>query len=378
MVPIHPTARMAHVVHLTTVHHVHDPRILHRELKTLQAAGHRVVLVGPHERHERIDGVPVRALPRTSGRYRRLVLQAPAFRAARAENADVYHIHDPELIPLAYILKHVTGAAVIYDMHENYRTKGGAEGRLVRGLERWCFRWVDHVLLAERGYRPILSGTPTPHTVVENYFQPPTATPPPPHPYTADRPLRLVCSGVLTARRGLFELLELVQRCAATGTDCQIRLVGWAPIAAERTAALRQLDAHSEWPIAWIGRGRYVNHRTIQEQLRWADAGLALYDNHPNFACSYPTKFYEYMHYGLPILYSDLPLWRTFMERHGCGVAVPVGDIDALLAAVQRWQASPDRWAKLSEAARHAAPSFYWEQMGERLLTAYDAVLTRR
>jgi len=63
-----------HVVHLTTVHRLGDPRIFYKEIPSLQSAGYKVSLVAQHPRNEVVDGVPVVGLTPISGRFTRILL----------------------------------------------------------------------------------------------------------------------------------------------------------------------------------------------------------------------------------------------------------------------------------------------------------------
>ena len=91
------------VLHLTTVHRPRDVRIFHKEVRALADAG---------------ADAHILALSRPAPRARRLALGWRMARAARALDADAYHVHDPELLPAALWLRARTGRPVIYDVHE--------------------------------------------------------------------------------------------------------------------------------------------------------------------------------------------------------------------------------------------------------------------
>ena len=365
------------VAHLSTVHHVRDPRISRREGPALRDAGFEVHQVMPHDRDETRRGLHVHALPPAEGRLQRARLQGTLFEKARAIDADLYHVHDPELIPVAYLLKRWTGARIIYDMHENYRAGRGLEGRLLRLLERFCFRWVDHVVISDASYARVTAPSGVPTTRVANYFKPPEPPVSTEHQQADDAPFRLVYTGVLAEKRGLFAMLDLADRIAQAGRDWRVDVAGVCYLDDDRRRAERRLRRRPELTAvlertAW---DRFVPWRALMEHLARAHAGLALFRDNPNAAGVILTKFYEYLHYGLPILCSDFPLWRRFVERHDCGAVVPPGDAEAAFDVLARWAADPARYRTLSANARAAASRYRWAPMGERLAELYRNLL---
>jgi glycosyltransferase involved in cell wall biosynthesis len=363
-------------VHVTTVHRPFDPRIFHKQLGALRDAGFDTHLIAPHGGTERRDGVTIHPLP-TGHRawHARLLLQPIAYRRARALRADLYQIHDPELIPVAWLLRQRTGARVIYDMHEDYRTKGPVWGRLLRTLERWAFRWVDHVLLAETSYRSIVEGTAADHAFILNYVKPlgQGATGPP---EPAHEPTRLLYTGTLSNRRGLRAMIDLAAAVRRRGRPERLDVVGVCNRDRQRAAADARIQKHDLAGIVTrVGWDTYVPPSAMAPHYRRADVGLFLAEPHSNLTRSMPTKFYEYLHYGLPIISTDVPLWRRFVEENECGAVVPPGDADAVLDVLDRWRERPALYRRYAENARAAADEYRWAQMGDRLVRVYRRLL---
>ncbi|WP_263784930.1 glycosyltransferase [Salinibacter grassmerensis] len=366
----------ARIVHMTTVHQPFDPRIFYKQLASLHDAGFDTHLIAPHGCDEEVQGVSIHALPQPDTRWSRVALQPQLFREARELDAALYQIHDPELLPLALLLKKTTGARIVYDMHENYRAKGAVLGRALRALERWAFRWLDHVLIAEASYRSILDGHAVPHTYIANYFRPIGDERPDEAPAIRTPPTRLLYTGTLSSSRGLHAMIDLATSIKCENRAGTIRLAGICRYPKQRAQAEARLrDAGLHEVVERIGWDAYMPPSTMPSHRRWADVGLALFHRHPNHVGSIPTKFYEYLHHGLPLICSDIPLWRRFVERHECGAVVPPGDAGAVLDVLDTWQTAPDQYRRCAENARAAASQYRWAEMGERLVTLYRRML---
>src|SRR5690554_6269081 len=110
-------------VHITTVHHPLDPRIYYKQCQSLAKAGFDVTLIAP-ESEDNDTGTNIKVVPikKHSNRLKRMIVSTyVAYKKARELKADYYHVHDPELLPVAWLLKKKSNM-VIYDIHEDYET----------------------------------------------------------------------------------------------------------------------------------------------------------------------------------------------------------------------------------------------------------------
>ena len=105
---------------MTRAHRINDTRIFHKECVPLAKAGYEVYLVANGESYDK-DGVHVRGIgePPSSRMKRMTKTVKKIYKAAVEIDADVYHFHDPELLPYGLKLKR-RGKKVIFDSHEDY------------------------------------------------------------------------------------------------------------------------------------------------------------------------------------------------------------------------------------------------------------------
>ncbi|MEM1128277.1 MAG: glycosyltransferase [Bacteroidota bacterium] len=360
------------IAHATTVHQPFDPRIFHRELRTLAQAGYDAHLIAPHAHDERAAGVAITALPRVASRGARWRLQAPLLAALWRLRPALLHVHDPEVLPAAFLAKRALGLRVIYDKHEHHLGRG-LLGVVIRALEAWAYRWLDHVLLAEEAYAPFVHGVPA--TYVGNYVAPfsrPVAETTRRH--GVER--RLVQTGVLSRDRGLDRLLHLAAAIRRRGLPWRLDLIGVCHLEADRRWAEARVQAWGLGSVVrFVGWSRYVPWHDLMAQAAGADAGLFLAHPIPNHRLSLHTKFYEYLALGLPIVCSAVDRWRAFVEREGVGLAVEAHEAEATLDALVHLFADAPRYDAYVHAAQAAAPRYRWNAMADRLLEVYEAVL---
>src|SRR5580704_6176866 len=94
------------VVHLTSVRGPRDMRVFYKECRSLVRAGYAVTLIAPGTEEQLVDGVSIHAVPRLKSRLFRMTLTAwRVYQKALRQAADVYHFHDPELVPLGLLLR---------------------------------------------------------------------------------------------------------------------------------------------------------------------------------------------------------------------------------------------------------------------------------
>src|SRR5215472_14792042 len=149
------------VVHLSSGHDAADTRILHKECKSLVNAGHDVTIVAQHDSDKVIDGVKIKAVGYPAGRWQRWTAGLwRVFRNSQRLPADLYHFHDPELIPIAVWLS-LCGKRVIYDAHEDL-PKTFAYKYYIPDFARRTLGWIAGRMedLAVRHFTAVVAATP--------------------------------------------------------------------------------------------------------------------------------------------------------------------------------------------------------------------------
>jgi glycosyltransferase involved in cell wall biosynthesis len=363
------------IAHLSSAHPRDDSRVFLKECLSLAAAGHNVsLIVADGFGDETRDGVTILDAGRSSVRLRRIFgASQRVFEKAVELNADIYHLHDPELLPAGLRLKRL-GKTVIYDAHEDVAKQLLAKPYL--GPKR--LRLLSHVFakferFAVRRLDAVIAATPTigdkfiqlnERTVVVNNY------PLLDELYldgSWDHKENTVCYvGGITETRGIREIivamskvksssrLKLAGRFSDSRFETEVEsLPGW-----DRTDALGFLD-----------RNR------LKALLRQSVAGLVTLHAMPNYVDSQPIKMFEYMSAGIPVIASDFPLWRQIIEDAQCGYCVDPSDTSAIAALIDELLADRNEARRLGENGRRAVVDRYnWPSEEAKLLEMYSAL----
>jgi glycosyltransferase involved in cell wall biosynthesis len=135
--------------------------------------------------------------------------------------------------------------------------------------------------------------------------------------------------------------------------------------------------AHAEWQnVLWHGE---LDRAGLASLLKRVRVGLVVLHPHPAYVTSHPTKLFEYMAAGIPVIASDFPLWRSIVESAQCGLLVNPLDPAAIAAAIERLITSPDEARRMGMRGRVAAErQFNWALEETALLSFYRSLLPDR
>jgi colanic acid biosynthesis glycosyl transferase WcaI len=114
----------------------------------------------------------------------------------------------------------------------------------------------------------------------------------------------------------------------------------------------------------------------MPEAWSLCDVALVHLKNEPIFATVIPSKIFEAMAMGLPLL-AVIPEGEAskIIERENAGVIVPPGDPPALVEAIQRFR--DDRQARqiIADCSLAAAPRYTRERQAGKMLNVLEAVV---
>lgn len=375
LTPAHRAGRR--VAHLTLAHQPFDVRVFEKECRTLAAAGYDVHLAVPGAPHDRREGVVFHRIEDAeagNGPARWRTRLKNALSVAQALRADLYHLHDPELIPAGLALKR-GGARVVYDAHEDAPieawsiNRGRPLRRAVLPVTWWTLlRTATMTFDAFVAATPRIAATlPRSRTIeVRNYprLEMWDAT----H-LSHARGKDLIFAGLVSETRGAIEMLDAV---AAVDPRHSARLKLFGRIANEALAA--RMRDHPAWPsVDHAGQRPWAE---VLKAYRSSLAGFLLYEATPEQNWCMPVKLFEFLLAELPVIASDISYWRKLLEGIPSVHFVDAADPRSVVASIAWILAHPEESARRAhEGGRVARLRFDWEPEGQRLVGLYDRLL---
>jgi glycosyltransferase involved in cell wall biosynthesis len=371
------------VVHMTSVHTPFDPRIFHKECRSLARAGFDVTVVAANWQEGLRDGVKIKWVSSSGSRLSRMTRTVwDVYREARRQDADLYHFHDPELIPVGLFLR-AGGKHVIYDIHEDIPKE--ILSKLY--LPKWSRNFIAWAVaklegFASKQFSALIVVTPS----IAKRFQPLNKRTILVHNYPYIRELlredtdtpwslrrqSVAYVGGLTRSRAIREMVEAMALLPSELNAC-LELAGPEVQGDTDLTALQQCPG---W--ARVKHYGFIDQRSTFQILQSVRAGLVLYHPEPNQVESLPQKIFEYMGAGVPIIASDFPFWRKIIGGAGCGIFVdPLqpAEIAKAIDYVLTHQREAEEMGRRGQAA--VVKHFNWDTEAERLIQLYETLGTK-
>ncbi len=363
------------VAHLSSVHSMYDTRIFYKECKTLLAAGYDVCLVIQHQNDEVLEGIKVRSLARPKNRIARMTrIIRQVYEIAIECDADLYHFHDPELIPVGLCLKR-KGRKVIYDAHEDVPqqilNKGWVPAFfrkpiscLLEWIESNAAKKFDCVITATPFIRDRFLELNSKAVDINNY---PILSELHEPDVNWNSKEKFVCYiGGIGKERGIREMVKAIEMI-----DCSLLLAGNFVSSAERDLLISQ----NGWnKVIELG---HVDRDGVKGVLSRSRAGLVVLHPISNYVDALPIKMFEYMSAGIPVIASHFPPWKKILETNNCGICVDPLNVEEIANAIMWILENPDQARQMGENGRKVIEMKYnWEQEGNKLINVYRELLT--
>lgn len=364
------------VAHLTSVHPRFDTRVLFKECCSLKNAGYSVALVVADNKGDEIHGgVAIHDVGVSAGRLNRIFKTTRrVFEKAKSLNADIYHLHDPELIPVGLKLKRL-GKTVIYDAHEDlpkqllgkpYLNKFTKVilSRVAEVYEAWACKKLDAVVAATPFIRDRFLAINSNTLDVNNF------------PLLGEwasgevdwsqKESQVCYVGGIAEIRGIHEIVAAMQYVK---TNVRLQLGGSFPEKAVENAVKNSLGWGQVDELGWLSRTE------VASTLKCSVAGLVTLHPIINYIDALPVKMFEYMAAGVPVIASDFSLWREIIEGNDCGLCVDPLDPRAIAEAIDFFVDNPGRAEQMGRNGQRAVNERYnWSIEEGKLLKLYASL----
>jgi glycosyltransferase involved in cell wall biosynthesis len=324
--------------------------------------GYRVSLIYPGENSSAQNGVEVLGYRSGKGAIGRLLTAPLALLAALKQKADIYHLHSPQMLPIGWVLKVIFRKRVVYDIFEDFPSMALTKeklplllrktiGGLVYWIESTSCRLFDGVVTADPSVMRMYAAAASGQKIV--FYNLPSLRLFAGLTQNGHRkPYDIVYSGGISARTGIYVLLNALHQLVAAGLMPKVLIFGYF----DNPAAADELQAR----IKELGLGEHVEVKgrvtppEVPGLLHQARIGVVPLQPIPKFMKNIPTKLFEYWACGLATVVSDLPPMRPFLGNNRFGLKVKPEASGDLADALKWLLENPERTEAMGKAARAA------------------------
>lgn len=361
------------VAHLTSAHPRYDVRIFLKECCSLASAGYNVHLVVADGKGDEVqNGVEFHDVGLQAGRFKRMLMTPrKVLKKALAIDADLYHLHDPELLPIGYKLKKA-GKKVVFDSHEDVPTQILGKpylnkfskffiSKIFSLYESWVCARLDAIVAATPFIQNKFSSINQRSVAVNNF------------PLLDELSLidvkwsekqdQVCYVGSIGRVRGVAEIVDAIQY--VTG-DTTLALAGDLKHDSLGQALMNSPGWQRTQALGFLDRAG------VKLTLAQSRAGLVTLHPIPNYLDALPVKMFEYMAAGIPVITSDFPLWRNIVEQCHCGICVDPLNPKEIASAIEHIIMHPQAAEKMGRNGRRAVQEKYnWTIEKRSLLSLY-------
>ena len=323
------------------MHDWNDDRIFERACIGLANEGIDITLISPYTKKEdTVEGVKIKGLKERKGITRRIFSSGEAYFKARNLDADIFHFHDPDLLPWMYFLLW-SGRKVIFDIHENYlsRIEKSTLPFFLKNIVKKIWRGLEMHFIKLSGGASVT--TPS----MANLYA------------DTEVPI-LVTSNIISLNRlksiSLFADKDSYPSVYTSGThsdarNCQQTIIAFATVLKVfPTAKLKFLGRYQpedyQETLSNLSKSLGIEKNVeLHGMLSWdenfsrlskAHIGCVFYEDNLNNRVTIPNRLFEYMYTGTAVLGEYFPEVKRVIEDADCGATVNSSNPTEISAAI--------------------------------------------
>ncbi|MHB8132775.1 MAG: glycosyltransferase [Anaerolineaceae bacterium] len=366
------------VCHVCSAHPADDGRVFERDCVSLTKIGYEVHLIAKssHEISYINKGVFIHPCPKIRNRFERFLNIPKIANMARKINADIYHVHEPEL--LGAIICISKKKPVIWDVHEPFLDYLDVKYWIPKFLRSPSkFFWdvlernlvkrsaaviavVDSIAVRyKRFHKKVVILRNFPNLEVNEYNS-----------QIKGNIQSLVFTGTISPNRGLLEIIQALGLLKKKGVRINLNIAG-NPINSKFILELLQAAKKNGVEDQIIYYGVLTKEDSIALQ-RKSTIGMCISNDSLYPVQGYPVKMFEFMQAEIPIIYSNFPSFFEIAGKSNCGIGIEPKNIFQLADAIEYLINNPEYARQLGKNGKLAIKnSFNWEKEFIKLKLLY-------
>jgi glycosyltransferase involved in cell wall biosynthesis len=365
------------IAHLTSAHPRFDIRIYHMMCRSLRKLGDVHLICADGLGDQNIDGINIIDVGKSSNRFSRMWFSVnKIYQKTNLIDADIYHIHDPELIRIGYKLIK-KGKKVIFDSHEDVGATILNKFYLNSTLRKLIYTIYNAY---EKYMLKKFSAIIAPTLFIKKKFNQinPCTEKICNYPIIVELKTEYrkkefekfeVCYiGEISYLKGVKELIKALE---LTKNKVYLNLAG--NFISEQYE--KELKAEKGW--RYVNYFGYIDDRIkIKEIHQKSIIGIVTLLPNYNDINSLPIKMFEYMESQLPVIASDFNYFKEIFSEIKCGINVNPKNPEDIAKAIDDLIDNPIKRKEMGNNGYKAIINkFNWSIEETKLLKLYKDLL---